>query len=398
LVLGGCALLRAQQMPDPRQMSGIPRPVTDLPNTAISVRLIRGELSNNIANHPVELHVGDNVQTVNTDAQGRAEFDNLPPGVSVQAVAVVDGERLESQQFPVQAQGGIRLLLVATDKEKDAQAAAEASAPAIAGQVIIGGDSRIVIEPGDDSVSVFYVLEIMNEARAPVNPPKPFVFTLPAAAVGTTVIQGSTPMASNKGREVTVAGPFPPGKTILQVAADYPVSGGDMTVEQAFPATMQEVVVIAKKVGDMKLASAQLDNQQETVTEGTLVIVGAGKALAPGQTMTLSVTGLPHHSSAPRIVTLALAGMIVLTGVWAASTATDDTVERAAERKRLSARREKLLQDMVRLEQDRRRGRIDEPRYGPRREELLRALEHVYGALDDGAGPELAPRTAGASA
>ena len=40
-------------MPDPRQMAGIPRPVDDLPDGAISVRLIRGQMSNNIPNHPV---------------------------------------------------------------------------------------------------------------------------------------------------------------------------------------------------------------------------------------------------------------------------------------------------------------------------------------------------------
>ena len=49
-VLCGCSVLRAQfQMPDPKQMAGIPRPVDDLPNGTVSVRLIRGQLSNNIA-------------------------------------------------------------------------------------------------------------------------------------------------------------------------------------------------------------------------------------------------------------------------------------------------------------------------------------------------------------
>ena len=31
------------QMPDPKQMSGIPRPVDDLPTGSVSVRLIRGQ-------------------------------------------------------------------------------------------------------------------------------------------------------------------------------------------------------------------------------------------------------------------------------------------------------------------------------------------------------------------
>ena len=71
-------------MPDPKQMSGIPRPVDDLPNGAISVRLIRGELSNNIADHPVELHVGSEVRTVKTDEAGRAQFNDVPAGATRQ--------------------------------------------------------------------------------------------------------------------------------------------------------------------------------------------------------------------------------------------------------------------------------------------------------------------------
>src|SRR5207302_3367748 len=97
----GSAVVRAQfQMPDPKQMSGIPRPVTDLPDHAISVRLIRGSLSNNITSFPVELHIGPKVQTVKTDEAGRAQFNDVPPGATIKAVAVVDGERLESQEFP----------------------------------------------------------------------------------------------------------------------------------------------------------------------------------------------------------------------------------------------------------------------------------------------------------
>src|SRR5260221_14528731 len=98
------------QMPDPKQMAGIPRPVDDLPSGSVSVRLIRGQLSNNIADHPVELHFGNGrVLTAKTDDAGRAQFDKLPGGSPVKAIAVVDGERLESQEFLAPAQGGIRL-------------------------------------------------------------------------------------------------------------------------------------------------------------------------------------------------------------------------------------------------------------------------------------------------
>ena len=170
-------------MPDAKEMSGIPRPVDDLPAGSISVRLIKGDLSNNIPNHSVELHIGPKVQTVKTDEAGRAQFDGLPGGTAVKATADVDGEHLESQEFPVPSTGGIRLLLVATDKEKEARQQAQANAPAITGQLLMAGDSRIVIEPDDDEgVRVYYLLQVNNQASSPVNPPAPFAFVTPAAA------------------------------------------------------------------------------------------------------------------------------------------------------------------------------------------------------------------------
>src|SRR3954468_1002799 len=161
------AVIRAQQggfaMPDAKQMSGIPRPVDDLPNGSISVRLIRGQLSNNISGHPVSLEIGGKATTVKTDEAGRAQFDNVPGGTKVKASADVDGEHLESQEFAAPAQGGVRLMLVATDPAK-------ASAPATSGTVVIGPQSRIVLQPRDEAVDVFYLLDITNNAGVPVNP------------------------------------------------------------------------------------------------------------------------------------------------------------------------------------------------------------------------------------
>src|SRR5438309_5669600 len=115
-VLGVLGVLSAKvaaqfEMPDMKQMSGIPRPVTDLPDRTISVRLIRGDLSHNITSFPVELHVGAKVRTAKTDDAGRAQFGDVPAGATVKAVAVVDGERLESQEFAAPERGGIRLML-----------------------------------------------------------------------------------------------------------------------------------------------------------------------------------------------------------------------------------------------------------------------------------------------
>jgi hypothetical protein len=398
-VLCGYVCAEAQiQMPDPKEMSGIPRPVpaSELPAGVLSVRLIRGALSNNIPNHPVELHFGGQVRTVNTDAEGRAEFRDIPPGTTVQAVAVVDGERLESQQFPVQGEGGIRLLLVATDKEKEKQKQAEAAAPAVAGEVVIGGESRIIIEHAEEIIEVYYLLDVTNTSRSPVNPSTPFVLDMPPGATGTGLLEGSSPLASVAGSRVTVAGPFPPGRTLVQIGTRLPVTSGTMEIVQTFPALLDHVALIITKVGDMRLESPQINRQQDMPADGRLYIAAAGGAVPAGQPLRLTLTGLPHHSAIPSRLALSLAIGIAIIGVWAAARP-EDPAQRVAERKKLTAKREKLFQELVRVENDRRRGRLDDDRYVARREELLASLELVYGALDDDDTPSDTSTAAGSS-
>jgi hypothetical protein len=371
-------------MPDPRQMSGIPRPVTDLPNGSVSVRVIRGQLSNNLSNQDVELRVGSTVMKAKTDAAGRAQFDRLPAGTTVKAMADVDGEHLESQEFPAPGQGGIRLLLVATDSK----AAAAAGAEAVAGTVTIGGTSRIVLEPGDESVQIYYLLDLVNSGQAPVNTASLFTFDMPTGSAGCGLLEGSTPQASVKGTRVSVEGPFPPGPTTLHVACDLPTNGASLDISQKFPAGFQRVALIVKKIGAMAVTSPQIEKQQDMSAQGETYLVASGPPLQAGQNLSLSLTDLPHHSSAPRWTALLLAAAIIVCGVWASTRAPEQAAAMRDERTRLIARRARLFDDLVRLEHERRNGRVDERNYGTRREELVAALEHVYGALDDDTGPE----------
>ena len=390
-VLGGPSVLAQFQMPDPKQMSGIPRPVTDLPDSSISVRLIRGQLSNNITGLPVELHIGSKVVTVKTDENGRAQFDKLTPGSTAKAVAVVDGERLESQEFPVPAQGGIRLMLAATDRSKGSST--EPTAPAVSGQVSLGGQSRIVVEPVEDGVRVYYLLEIANNAQVPVTTTPEFGFDLPRSAAGATLLEGSSPLASVKSEHVSVAGPFPPGRTVVQIGYFMPASDGSLELVQRFPATLEQPAVVVKKIGTMRLRSPQLSNQQDMTAQGEAFMAATGAAVQAGQPIVLTIDDLPHHSSAPRWLALSLALAIAGIGVWVGARPGDQAA-RASERSQLIARRERLFKDLVRLESERRQGRGDASRYAARREELVTALEHVYGALDgEDTSPEPGNRT-----
>jgi hypothetical protein len=374
------------QMPDPKQMSGIPRPVTDLPQGHVSVRLIRGQLSNNIPGHPVEMHAGSKVFTVKTDENGRADFAGVAAGMTVHAVAVVDGERLESQEFAWPAEGGIRMMLVATDKT------ASVPAPVFqpqTGNVVLGDQTRIIIELGDEALQVFYLLDIQNSARAPVNPANAFIVAMPSGAQGTSLMGGPPQTQVTQGERLTVPGPFPPGQTSVQVAYSFPYTSGNVSFSQVMPVPVASVAVLAKKVGDMTLASPQLPTVQEREFEGEKYILGQGPPIAAGGTLTVNISGLPHHNPAPRYIALGLVGVIFTVACWTAVRVPRTPADHARI-KQLTSRREKIFAELLKLEQQRRAGTVDAPRYAEKRPALIAQLERVYRDLDAEGGQGLA--------
>lgn len=365
------------QMPDPKQMSGIPRPVTDLPAGHVSVRLIRGQLSNNIQGHPVEMVGGPKPMTVKTDENGRAEFSGIAAGTTVKAVANVDGERLESQEFPWPADGGIRVMLVATPKGGDAPPPVFQPQP---GNVVLGDQTRVIIDIADAMLQVYYILDIRNSARTPVNPPSAVVFNMPSGAASATVLSGA-PQAVALGDHVSITGPFASGQTEVQIAFQMPISSGDVTFEQKLPLPVPGLAVLIKKTGDISMSSPQLPNVQERVFEGDRYILGQGPALAAGATLAVTVSGLPHHSPWPRRIALTLALAMLGMGVWIAGRRPTPAAN-AARVKQLSGKREKIFAELVRLEQQRRAGGIDAAKYAERRPALIAQLERVYRDID----------------
>ena len=83
----------------------------------------------------------------------------------------------------------------------------------------LGGESRFLIELGEDNVDVYYLFDVVNAAAVPVTLPSPLVFEMPAGAQATTVLADSTPRATADGRRVTGDG----GRSSLVA---LPVKGG----------------------------------------------------------------------------------------------------------------------------------------------------------------------------
>lgn len=325
LLLPSYGAAQALQMPDPKQMSGVPLPSPDLPGGTVSVRVVRGGPGNNLQGETVELTVaGRGPTSGKTDANGRAQFPGIVPGAEVQARAVVGGETLESRPFKMPGRGGIRLMLVATDPEavrREEESRKLAAGPAQPGVVILGGDSRFVIDTVEDALQVYYLLTVSSTARTPVQPPSPLVFDLPTGASGATILEGSTPQAKVSGAQVTVTGPFPPGSTVVHVGFLVPHRGGEVSLEQRLPAALEQVLIVAEKSGSLRMASPQAPAQREMPADGETYIVASGPAIAAGGTLQVTVGGLAGHPRWPRYLALGMAGVILLAGVWGAWTA-----------------------------------------------------------------------------
>ena len=325
LLLPSYGAAQALQMPDPKQMSGVPLPSPDLPGGTVSVRVVRGGPGNNLQGETVELTVAGRPPTsAKTDANGRAQFPGIAIGAEVQARAVVGGETLESRPFKMPDRGGIRLMLVATDPEaarREEESRKLAAGPAQPGVVILGGDSRFVIDTVEDALQVYYLLTVLSTARTPVQPPSPLVFDLPTGASGAAILEGSTPQARVSGAQVTVTGPFPPGSTVVQIGFLLPHRGGEISLQQRLPAALEQVLIVAEKSGELRIASPQAPAQREMPAEGETYIVASGPAIAAGGTLQVTVGGLAGHPRWPRYLALGMAGVILLAGAWGAWTA-----------------------------------------------------------------------------
>jgi hypothetical protein len=304
-----------------------------------------------------------------------------------------------SEPFAVPSSGGLRVILVAGMKEAAArtakEAAAAAAAPPVKGVVVLGPNSRVLMEFRDDTLQVFYVLDILNNARTRVDIGGPFIIDLPSGAGGASVLAGSSPTATVSGDRITVTGPFAPGNTSVQVGFQLRHDSPNLNVRQTWPAPLEQLTVAVERVGSLSISSPQFSTVGEIRAEtGTPFLLASGPALPAGSALTLQLSNLPVHSQTPRLVALSLAAAIIGLGAWLAFAARP---ARREPRPRLIERRDALLAELAALETRRKgagdpdgRSNPDGRRGGPsgppeeaRRQRLLAQLEQIYGELDE---------------
>ncbi len=363
-------------MPDARSMSGIPRMDPSLPTGTVSVRLVRGVMTNLVVGSQVEFIVDGKSQSATTDETGHAVVSGLPAGATVRAVATLGGERIDSEQFQIPAQGGMVVVLVASDKAGAAQMAQSA----VEGTVTIGGQSRVVAVFEDEELQVFYLFDIINAGPETVRTRQPLVFDLPAGATNAGLLEGAPPTAVVKGAQVSVPGPFPPGITSVQVTFAMPPSDS-VAIRQKLPVAMAQVAVMVEKVGAVVVASPQLTTIRQGSNGGKLFVIGTGSGLPADGVLAFDIHGLPHPAIWPRDTAIALGFLTLAVGAWGAARTRGRSAEMAA-RQQLEARREQLFGDLLALDASRQAGAVGSEAAVERRGQLMSELERIYGELD----------------
>jgi len=140
-------------MPDPSEMSGVPRPDPNLEVGTVTVRCLHGSFANPAVGTKVELELVGPKGELETRSQlsvekGRATFSDLENliGYQVTARATVGGRALESQTFVLGRYSGVALLLVGGSAS--GSAAGNSGAGAGTGQADPHGGQGAVPMPG----------------------------------------------------------------------------------------------------------------------------------------------------------------------------------------------------------------------------------------------------------
>lgn len=380
--------LPAVAQPDLRQMNGMVLPSGDLPDGAISVRVVRQTLGNNVTGVAVVLSGAGVNESAQTDESGRAIFSGLPAGATLTASVTVEGETVRSQPFQVPSRAGVRLILAvgldaaaapATPGAPGAAPGGPAPSPQAAatpGTVVLGNQWRTIFDFNNERLEVVHIFEFANAASQPVSVAEPITITMPEDATQVTLLEGSTPQARVFQRQVVVAGPFAPGRTIAQVAYGLPIEGPRREISLTLPVASMATNVIVRRLGDTRLVEPTLPQSREAQAEGRTYFTGSGPGQAAGSTMRLVVDGIPHHPRWPRYAALGISGLIVAVGLWLMF---GKPVDPSARVKALEAQRAALLLRLQRLQQG---GEPSTDEALEERDALMRDLEGIYALLD----------------
>ena len=112
------------------------------------------------------------------------------------------------------------------------------------GTVVLGGNTRVLMEFRDDVLQVFYVLDIVNNARNRVDIGGPLIIDLPTGAGGAAMLEGSSPYGDRQRRPRHRARVRSrPAPRRCRSGSARATTRPDLTIEQTWPVALEQVTV-----------------------------------------------------------------------------------------------------------------------------------------------------------
>jgi hypothetical protein len=372
--------------------TGSAKPEKSLPTKTLEVRLF-DEGGRPIPHHPVSLGSVDtsnkvDVRRAETDGAGVARFEGLPVGKSTGYAAVTDwhGLHIGTEPFAMPEDGGARAEIHALERTSD---------PSV---ITIGEGARIILQMREDTLQFLEILPLENKSGKLFDPgPGAVEIPLPTEFTGAEAGQSDRKIEIRQGRGVAIHGAVSPkgalGAAEAKAAGNevtfgfvMPYRGDTREFAQPMPTGIGLFTLITEQLPGLEVTGPGVGARESREVNGHKYWVMPGIAIAPGGTMSFTITGLPSTDHTGRniaaVLTLALMGAAV---AFARRPPQGGGRRGAAsDREQLTARRETLYAELVAVERQARSGaRGATPE---RRKELVGKLEAVYrqlAALDE---------------
>jgi hypothetical protein len=386
--------------------TGTAAPAPELPAKTLEVRVFDEE-RHPIPGQAVLLGVvgqGDGklkVLRATADAQGVARFEELGagPGIGYAAVADYRGIRLGTQPFTMPATGGARAEIHAMTRTSD---------PSV---IAMGGGGRVILQMHEEVLQILEMLPIENRSDKLFDPGVGGIeIPLPKGFVSAEPVEGGTrklEVRSNHG--IAVRGPVTPKSTLggeadsakaagneVSFAFALPFHGSSHRFEQPMPNGLGPTALITEQLAGLVIEGAGIGQPQSRELNGRKYWVMPMEAIAPGQSLSFVVKGLPSADNGGRVIAGVLALLLVAAALIFGRRPAGTRKVTAGERDKLLERRETLFSDLVNAERDRRReaggaaGRQGQGQGNERRGQLIAKLESIYrdlAALDEQRAP-----------
>lgn len=374
-----------------------------LPDKTLEIRLA-DEQGSPIGDYPVALGLADTqgqmrVLRGKSDGNGVVRFPNLAVGRGTGYAAVIQwrGLRLGTAPFAMPEHGGAR---------GEIRALARTADPHV---IAIGQGGRIVFQLREDRLQVLEFLPLENTSDKMFDPgPGAFEIPLPREFVGAEAREGERKIDVRQGHGIAVHGPIVPraaqggpgqdaarnGDQEVVFGFELPFHGDSRELLQPMPNGMGAFTLIIEKLSgaDITVEGRGVGPREVRDLNGRPYWVMPVAAVSPGESLQLTLHGLPSTDSTGRNV----AGGLAL-GLVAAAVAFARPPKRSlrrkggrpagasidAERARLIAARESLYADLVVIERERLATAAVESaatRSQPaeRRKQLVARLEQTY--------------------